>query len=84
MVIGKFKYWIAPRPEYIPHHLELVPMWPGHMRLYTLGRWARSMKWELKEKVAWVTRSPCVCLGLLGQVKKFDSNRPFLVVIETA
>ena len=30
------------------------------------------------------TRFPCVCLGLPGQVNKFDSNRPFLAVIETA
>ena len=27
---------------------------------------------------------PCVCLGLPGQVNKFDSNHPFLAVIETA
>ena len=36
-----------------------------------------------KGNVAWVTRFPCVCLGLPGQVNKFDSNRPFLAVIET-
>jgi len=32
MVIGKLKYWIELRPEYTPYRLELVPMWPGHMR----------------------------------------------------
>ena len=84
MVIGKLKYWIAPRPEYIPHRLELVHMWPGHMQLCTLGRWACSVKRELKGTVVWVTLFPCVCLGLPGQVNKLDSNRPFLAVIKTA
>ena len=34
------------------------------------------MNRELKGTVAWVTLFPCVCLGLPGQVNKFNSNHP--------
>ena len=39
---------------------------------------------EKRGNIAWVTRFPCVCLGLPGQVNKFDSNRSSLTDIETA
>ena len=79
MVIGKLKYLMEPAVEHTPHCLVF-----GHARVQgTLGRWACSMPGEKGEK----SRGdfiPCVCLGLPGQVNKFDSNRPSLTDIETA
>ena len=79
MVIGKLKYWIAPRSEHtFPPSLNVVLMRPhaGARRLTTRKR-------ELKGKVVWAKRDvdPHACvLGLPGQVNKFDSNRPLLTV----
>ena len=80
MVIGKLKYLMEPAVEHTPHCLVY-----GHARVQgTLGRWACSMPGEKGEKSRGWFHSPCVCLGLSGQVNKFDSNRPFLMDIETA
>ena len=92
MVIGKLKYWIAPRPEHTsPPSLNVVLMQPhasarrhtSGMDSCSRGRWACSVKRELKGKVTWAKRDvdPHACvLGLPGQVNKFDSNRPLLTV----
>jgi hypothetical protein len=57
MVIGKLKYWIEPRPEYTPHCLDFGLIWDDGCRagLCSRGRWACSVKRELKGKVARVT-----------------------------
>ena len=80
MVIGKLKYLMEPAVEYTPHCLVY-----GHARVQgTLGRWACFMPGEKGEKSRGWLHSPCVCLGLPGQINKFDSNRPSLTDIETA
>jgi len=94
MVIGKLKYWIEPQPEHtFPPSLNVVshaatcgckkahdPASYRGVDSCSRGRWACSVQRELKGTVAWVTLFPCVCLGLPGQVNKFDSNRPLLTV----
>ena len=79
MVIGKLKYLMDPAVEHTPHCLVGSRTGAGHPRAVGLFH-ARGKR----GKVAWVISFRCVCLGLPGQVNKFDSNRPSLTNIETA
>ena len=89
MVIGKLKYLIGPASGLYFH-----PLWTvftcGHMRVREGARRAWILVVEVgdpdpqpgkkgEKSCGWLGSHTCV-LGLPGQVNKFDSNRPLLMV----
>jgi len=89
MIIGKVEYLIGPASGLYSHPLDIVPMGTWWVRsraraLYSRGVALIHNPGRKGKSCLGESSGPGCVLGLPCKVKKFDSNRLFLTVIETA